>query len=187
MKLSNYTQLPADIPVIAEDDIFLYPFMIAPIFLSDNQNIDAATKAIDENSLVIVVPTKPTYEGKRDYKSLYNVGVVGSIMRKVMLPDGRVKILFQGLARGELLSEVSSSPLIAHVDTLESDITPNIKIDAIVEVLKEKVKKLSSVSNYFPVDLLRTIEDSNDYDRVVDLIASSIKLKKESAYKLYID
>jgi ATP-dependent Lon protease len=59
MKLSNYGEFPADIPVIAEDELFLYPFMISPLFLSDEANIKAATKAIEENSLVIVCPTKP--------------------------------------------------------------------------------------------------------------------------------
>ena len=118
MKLSNYSKLPADVPVIAEDDIFLYPFMIAPIFLSDAQNIAAATKAIDENSLLIVCPTKPSHEGGRDMESIYDVGVIGSIMRKVMLPDGRTKILFQGLARAKVLNHVSDSPLVVHVDTI---------------------------------------------------------------------
>jgi len=39
MKLSNYKDFPADIPVIAEDELFLYPFMISPLFLSDENNI----------------------------------------------------------------------------------------------------------------------------------------------------
>src|SRR6056300_1012101 len=92
MKLSDYGEFPADIPVIAEDELFLYPFMISPLFLSDESNIEAATKAIEESSLVIVCPTKSSHEGQRDFDSLYNAGVVGSIMRKVALPDGRVKV-----------------------------------------------------------------------------------------------
>ena len=186
MKLSNYAKLPADIPLIAEDDIFLYPFMIAPIFLSDPDNIAAATKAIDENSLIIVCPTKPLHEGERNFEAVYDVGVVGSIMRKVMLPDGRVKILFQGLARGQVMSKVSDTPLIAHVDVIEDEnAQDSAKLDATMQIAREKVKKLSSVSNYFPADLLRTIEENGDYNRIVDLIASSVKLKKEQAYKLY--
>ena len=50
MKLSDYSEFPADIPVIAEDELFLYPFMISPLFLSDDSNIKAATKAIEEGS-----------------------------------------------------------------------------------------------------------------------------------------
>ena len=187
MKLSNYGDFPADIPVIAEDELFLYPFMISPLFLSDDNNINAATHAIEENSLVIVCPTKPAQEGQRDFESLYNTGVVGSIMRKVALPDGRVKVLFQGLARAKTLYEVSDNPLTAHVDIIEPISVNSLKIDAILEIVREKVRTLSSVSNYFPPDLLRTIEENHDHNRIIDLICSTVKLKKEQAYKLFVE
>ncbi len=185
MKLSDYGEFPADVPVIIEDDIFLYPFMIAPLFLSDDSNIDAATKAIDENSLVLIASTQPGNEGERDFNAIYRAGVIGSIMRKVLLPDGRVKILFQGLARAEILDEVSTSPFIANVDILKLTNDKDAKIEAILEVTIEKVKQLSTISKYFPSDLLRTIEENGDSNRTIDLIASSLKLKKDQAFKLF--
>jgi len=187
MKLSNYGEFPADIPVIGEDELFLYPFMISPLFLSDEDNISAATKAIEENSLVIVCATKASHEGERKFDSLYDAGVVGSIMRKVALPDGRVKVLFQGLARAKMLSVVSEKPLIAHVDVLEGTTVNSLKIDAILEIVREKVRTLSSVSNYFPPDLLKTIEENHDHNRIIDLICSTVKLKKEQAYKMFVE
>jgi ATP-dependent Lon protease len=187
MNLSNYGEFPADIPVIAEDELFLYPFMISPLFLNDDKNIEAATKAIEDNSLVIVCTTKPTHEGEREYDSLYDTGVVGSIMRKVALPDGRVKVLFQGLARAKSVNEVSVDPLIAHVEVLKATEVNSLKIDAILEVVREKVRTLSSVSSYFPPDLLRTIEENHDHNRIIDLICSTVKLKKEQAYKLFTE
>ncbi len=187
MKLSNYGDFPADIPVIAEDELFLYPFMISPLFLSDESNIKAAAKAMEESSLVLVCPTKPSHETQRDFDALYDAGVVGSIMRKVALPDGRVKVLFQGLARAKVLYQVDDDPMIAHVDVLEATNVDSLKIDAILEVVREKVRTLSGVSNYFPPDLLRTIEENHDHNRIIDLICSTVKLKKEQAYKLFVE
>ena len=143
MKLSNYGDFPADIPVIAEDELFLYPFMISPLFLSDDENINAATKAIEESTLVLVCPTKPTFEGERNQDSLYDAGVVGSIMRKVALPDGRVKVLFQGLARAKRMHEVSTDPNIAHVEIIEATNLSSLKVDALLEIIREKVRILS--------------------------------------------
>ena len=187
MKLSNYEDFPADIPVIAEDELFLYPFMISPLFLSDDANINAATKAIEESTLVIVCPAKETHEGERTFESLYDVGVVGSIMRKVALPDGRVKVLFQGLARAKTMYQVSSEPNMARVEIIEATNTASLKVDALLEIVREKVRILSGVSNYFPPDLLRTIEENHDHNRIIDLICSTVKLKKEQAYKLFLE
>jgi ATP-dependent Lon protease len=187
MKLSNYAELPADIPVIAEDDIFLYPFMISPIFLSDDANIKAVTTAMDENSLIIVTPTKPSHEGERSFEAIYDVGVVGSIMRKVSLPDGRVKILFQGLARAKILEPKEQNPLTATVDTIVPTPIDELKAEAILAIVREKVRTLSGITNYFPPDLLRTIDENHDHNRIIDLIASTIKLKKDQAYKLFAE
>jgi ATP-dependent Lon protease len=142
---------------------------------------------MEDSSLVIVCPTKPSRDGERTYDSLYDAGVVGSIMRKVALPDGRVKVLFQGLARAKTMYEVQGTPLIANVAILEATNVESLKIDAILEIVREKVRILSSVSNYFPPDLLRTIEENHDHNRIIDLICSSVKLKKEQAYKLFVE
>jgi ATP-dependent Lon protease len=187
MQLSNYAAFPTTLPVIAEDELFLYPFMISPLFLSDEKNIAAAAEAIENNSLIIVCPVKPEHEGSREADAVYDAGVIGSIMRKVVLPDGRIKVLFQGLARGHITDMIHDNPLRAHVDLIASSSVNPLKMDAILEILREKVRALSQVSNYFPPDLLRTIEENHEYNRIVDLISSSIKMKRENAYKLFIE
>jgi ATP-dependent Lon protease len=185
MQLSNYGDFPAKLPVIVEDDLFLYPFMISPIFLTDQQNIDAANLALENNSLVLVVPVKDNHEGERTFDAVLNAGVIGSVMRKVTLPDGRIKILFQGLAKGKILEQLSDSPLTAVVGTIDLDVFNELKVNATLEILREKVRTLSTTSDLFPPDLLKTIEENHEPNRIVDLIASTIKLKKGQAYKLF--
>ena len=187
MQLSHYSSFPSEIPVIAEDELFLYPFMISPLFLSDEKNMKAAAMAIENDSLVLVCPTKPEEEGSRDFEGIYRAGVVGSIMRKVSLPDGRIKVLFQGLARGMILDEVESDPMVANVGIIESSSENELKMDALLEIVREKVRTLSQVSNYFPADLLRTIEENHEYGRIADLICSSIKMKKDLSFELFVE
>ncbi len=187
MQLSDYSAFPANIPVIVEDDIFLYPFMISPIFLSDDDNVLAAEEAVQSNSLVMVCPTKPSHEGERTFDAIYDAGVIGSIMRKVTLPDGRIKVLFQGLARGRIIEEVREAPLVAKVDVIHSKPYNELKIEALMEVLREKLRTLSQVSNQFPPDLIRTIEENHEPNRIADLVSSTIKIKKAEAYELFVE
>jgi len=187
MQLDHYATFPTELPVIFEDELFLYPFMISPLFLSDKANIEAASHAIEHDSLVIVCPTRESREGERTYDDAYNAGVIGSIMRKVSLPDGRVKVLFQGLARGKVLEPRGDAPVRVMVDTIDPKPLNEIKMDAILEVVREKVRALSQVSNFFPPDLLRTIEETQEYNRIADLICSTIKLPKSRAYEMFVE
>ena len=187
MQLEDYASFPAVLPVVFEDEIFLYPFMISPLFLSDEDNIKAATYAMENDTPIIVVPTKEERESERSFDAIYDAGVIGSIMRKVSLPDGRVKILFQGLARGKMVSESGSDPVRAVVEVINALPVNELKIDAILEVVREKVRLLSQVSNLFPPDLLHTIEETQEYNRIADLICSTLKMPKDRAYALFAE
>ena len=178
---------PAQLPVIVEDELFLYPFMITPLFLSDEENIEALNLALESQSPILVVPTKAQNEGAREFDSIYDAGVIGTVMRRVPLPDGRVKILFQGTSKGRIVSKVSSKPLQAVVDVLHEKRPENTKSDALLTVLREKVRDLAALSHFFPPDLLKTIEESAEPSRVCDLILSSLRLKKKTAYEFFIE
>lgn len=186
MQLNNYIQFPTTLPILVEDNIFLYPFMISPIFLSDEENIEAVNYSLANNTPILVCASKTQEEGGRDFSSIYNAGVIGSIMRKVELPDGRVKVLFQGMQKGKIIEEIGTNPLRAVVDVIKSNESQSQTSDAGLVILKEKVQTLARISNYFPSDFLKTINDNNEVHRVCDLVASSMRLKKEQAYELFI-
>ena len=191
MQLSNYEPFPTQIPILIEDELFLYPFMISPIFLTKKEDIDAATFAMEKNSLVLLTTTKESFEGSREENDIYKIGVIGSIMRKVNLPDGRVKILFQGIARGEIVGTLDTievdetsfqSSIVHHLENRDYD---KLKTDVLMGLLTEKTKLLSKVNNSIPSDLLKTITETDNPYRIVDLVSSLLKLSKKIAYELY--
>ncbi|HEY9191175.1 MAG TPA: endopeptidase La [Sulfurovum sp.] len=187
MQLSDYDAFPTTLPIVVEDELFLYPFMISPIFLTDQKDIDAATDAMENNSLLFVASSMPGKEGKHDFDSIYKVGVIGSIMRKVHIPDGRVKILFQGLSRGKILEAKEGAFNRALIDVVNLESYNKLKVDALMDILRDKVKSLSALNSQIPADLVRTIEENDEPNRIADLVSSMLKLDKEVAYTLYIE
>ncbi len=185
VQLSDYDNFPTNLPVVVEDEQFLYPFMISPIFLNDKENIDAVNKALEQNSLILVVSSKVGREGERNFDSVYDMGTIGSIMRKVLLPDGRVKILFQGMTKGKIVKEISKEPMIATVEVVEPTDILDIKKEAILSVLMEKLRIISTFKPYLPPDFLKTLGENEDIDRIADLVSSTIRLKKEQSYELF--
>ena len=191
MQLSNYNPFPTEVPVVIEDNLFLYPFMISPIFLTNKEDIDAITYAMEKNALILLTTTKEGSEGLREVESVHKVGVVGSIMRKVNMPDGRVKILFQGLSKGEMIGELETFSVEnmqfqrANVDLIEHQDYDQLRVKALSEVLNEKIKAFSKINNTIPLDLLKTISETDNPYRIVDLVSSLLKLSKSEAYTMY--
>ena len=183
MELQHSTY-PAELPILVEDELFLYPFMITPIFLNDLANIKALDAALKNETMIFVAPSK--VEGARGFDEIYDCGVIGTVMRKVPLPDGRIKILFQGYAKGKIIKRIAAKPLRAMIDIISQENASGAKNDALLAVLKEKVKALANISHYFSPDLLRTIEEGTDSARICDLILNTIRVKKQTAYEFFM-
>ncbi|MGH2327854.1 endopeptidase La [Campylobacter taeniopygiae] len=184
MQIEDIQKYPADLPVLVEDELFLYPFMITPIFINDSENMKALDLAIKKDSMLFVAPSK--FENGRTFDEIYDCGVVGTIMRKVPLPDGRVKILFQGYAKARIIKPISNKPLEATINLIEEEPLDNTKKEALLGVLKEKIKALANISHYFSPDLLRTIDEGMDASRICDLVLNIIRIKKQDAYNFFI-
>lgn len=184
MQLEQNKTYPAELPVLVEDELFLYPFMITPIFLNDIANIKALELALKNETMIFVAPSK--FEGARGFDEIYDCGVIGTIMRKVPLPDGRIKILFQGYTKGRIIKKIGTKPLRALIDIIPQENVVGTKSEALLAVLKEKVRALANISHYFSPDLLRTIEEGTDGARICDLILNTIRVKKQSAYEFFI-
>ncbi|MEO1924005.1 MAG: endopeptidase La [Nautiliaceae bacterium] len=174
MTLENYNELPAEIPVLVEKEL-IYPFMIIPIFLEKKEDIIAVQKAINDHSLLFI--------SIKDEPETY--GTIGTIIRKVTLPEGRVKILFQGLERGKILEITDKNPTMAIVDKVEAVKSSKKEIKALLETLKEHIIALSELNPFFPKDFVKIIDSNSDANRIVDIIASSLKLPAEKGYELF--
>ncbi|MDD2508599.1 MAG: endopeptidase La [Aliarcobacter skirrowii] len=183
--LSNYDNFPQTVPLVIEDEIFLYPFMITPLFLSTEDNIKAVEHAIEFNKPIMIVVSKPSKERTRQEDSFYSIGVVGNVMRKVSLPEGKIKVLFQGISKAKVVNFSLDSKIFATIDLVQDSFKNDIELKSLVNILLDSVKKLAKLNNKFPTDLIKAIEENEDASRVADLISSVLKLKKEEAYKIY--
>jgi ATP-dependent Lon protease len=186
MQLSDYDKFPTTLPIVVEDSLFFYPFMISPIFLTSQKDIDAATEAMENDSLLFVTTTQPNKEGERELASLYPIGVVGNIMRRVQMSDGRVKILFQGFARAKAFEPVEEDPfLMARITIVENAAFNPLKVEALLAILRDKIKQFSSLNSSIPADLIKTIEENEEPHRMADLVSSMLSMEKTRAYMLY--
>src|SRR6185295_13101622 len=99
---SQDLQIPNDLPLLPLRDIVIYPFMIVPLFVSREKSIRAVDEALGENRMILLASQKDLDKEEPAAEDLYKVGTAAVIMRMLKLPDGRIRILVQGLARAEI-------------------------------------------------------------------------------------
>jgi len=71
------------------------------------------------------------------------------------------------------------------IDILQNEKHDESKTPAILEILKTNINKLAKLNIKFPIDLIKTIEESTDPIRIADLVSSVIQITNEDAYELF--
>lgn len=182
----NNTKFPTTLPILIEENSFIYPYTISPIFINDDANISALSKAQDENNIIFITTSKDVDIENDEQEDFYDVGVVGNIMRKVSLPNGKIKFLFQGVSRAKILKVETEKPLTGVIDLIIPDPYDPIQLNASLSLLNERVDIMSKLIPYFPNDLLKTIE-SYEPNRIIDTILSTIRISKNKVYNIYVN
>lgn len=182
----NNTKFPTTLPILIEENSFIYPYTISPIFINDDANISALSKAQDENNIIFITTSKDIDIENDEQEDFYDVGVVGNIMRKVSLPNGKIKFLFQGVSRAKILKVETEKPLTGIIDLIIPDPYDQIQLNASLSLLNERVDIMSKLIPYFPNDLLKTIENYEP-NRIIDTILSTIRISKNKVYNIYVN
>jgi ATP-dependent Lon protease len=180
-------QIPQKLPVLLLRDIVVFPYMIAPLFVGREKSKNAIDQSLATNRMVLLLTQKEMEieDPKRD--DVYDVGTVALIMRMLKLPDGRVRILAQGLIRAKIESFEEDQPFIqAQVSVIhEPEIKDKtIENEALIRNVRNGLEKATSLGKNIPPEVLIIAANVEEMGRLADLTAANLELKVEEAQKI---
>lgn len=186
-KEAKQPEIPDNLPVLPIRDIVVFPYMIIPLFVGRQVSIDAIENALASNKMVMLLTQKDMGVEIPAPKDLFRTGTVGLIMRMLKLPDGRVKILVQGLTKARVKEFTQEGPFYRVAIEKMSEEKPKeitIEIEALIRTVKEQLDKAISLGKTIIPDVMVVIENLDDPGRLADLIASNLGLKTDQAQEV---
>lgn len=177
-------QIPNELPVLPLRDIVIYPFMIVPLFVSRDKSIRAVDEALGENRMILLASQKDLDKEEPAGEDLYQIGTVAVIMRMLKLPDGRIRILVQGLARARIESvEVSGEYLRARLQVVQESTSSerSLEVEALIRNVRASMEKAANLGKNISPEVMAIIANLDDAGRLADLSASNLELKVEDA------
>src|SRR5918997_1135494 len=177
-------QIPNELPVLPLRDIVIYPFMIVPLFVSREKSIRAVDEALGENRMILLASQKDLDKEEPTGDDLYRVGTVAVIMRMLKLPDGRTRILVQGLTRAHLESvEENSEYLRARLSVMQEPPAPerSLEVEALVRNVRASMEKAANLGKNISPEVMAIVANLDEAGRLADLAASNLELKVEDA------
>src|SRR4026209_243326 len=105
-------------------------------------------------------------------------------MRMLKLPDGRIRILVQGLARAHIESvDTTGEYLRSKVRVMDEVLPPerSLEVEALVRNVRGSMEKAINLGKNISPELMAIIANLDDAGRLADLSASNLELKVEDA------
>ena len=176
-------EIPEVLPLLPIRDIVIYPYMMLPLFVGRDISIRAVEEALSRDRLIFLVSQKNSAEENPNPADIHKVGTIASIMRMLKLADGRVKILVQGLAKGEVDSYLRERPFFEiKIRKVIEPTLPEvpIEVEALMRSAKEKIEQILNLKN-LPPEIVMVTDNISDPGVLADLVASNLRLKIEES------
>jgi ATP-dependent Lon protease len=179
----SQVEIPEVLPLLPIRDIVIYPYMMLPLFVGRDVSIRAVEESLSRDRLIFLVAQKNSSEESPTPSEIHKVGTIASIMRMLKLADGRVKILVQGLSKGEVDIFTRERPYFEV--KIRKVIEPTlqevpIEVEALMRTAKEKIEQILNLKN-LPPEIVMVTDNISDPGVLADLVASNLRLKIEES------
>jgi len=180
-------QIPDRLPVLLLRDVVIFPYMIAPLYVGREKSKAAIDYSLSTNRMILLLTQKDMEIEEPKKEDVYEVGTVALIMRMLKLPDGRIRILAQGLVRARIETFEHEGPFIqARIVTLQEPepAEKTIELEALIRNVRSGLEKATSLGKSIQPEILVIAANLEDPGRLADLTASNLELKVRDAQEV---
>ena len=173
------------LPLLPLRDIVVFPCMVAPLFVGRSKSVNALADAMNhEKSVFLSAQKTPTADnpGKKD---ICEVGTIGTVLQLLRLPDGTVKALVEGRARGRIAEFIPNQDFFqVKVDLMQELRTSDAESTALSRSVLEAFREYAKVNKNISGDLISNVSAITDISKLADTVAAHFSFKIEDKQKL---
>ena len=176
------TEIPDHLPLLPVRDIVVFPYMVLPLFVGRDMSIKAIEAALAGNRMIFLATQKALDVENPTAEDIHTIGTVGIIMRMLKLPDERIKVLVQGVAKARITGYIQTEPYYSvRIDKLpeHKSVGTALETEAMMRTVKEQIERIVSLGKILIPDVMVVIENLEDPGRLADMVASNLGLKVE--------
>jgi ATP-dependent Lon protease len=172
-------KIPDVLPVLPLKDTVVFPYIILPLSVGRDKSVLAVDRALAESRVIMLVAQRDSAIDNPGEAELYEVGTAAVIMRMLKLPDGRIRILVQGLSRARVHHISQVDPYLqAKIERIDEPRPPGgLETEALMRSVKESLDRAVTLGKSISPEVMVIASNLEDPGRLADLAASNLELK----------
>ncbi len=182
--------IPAKLAVLPISDAVIFPYMMVPLVLSDENLIQLADDVLADSKVLGTFTQRPEAEdeeksgnGERrngptaEDQDVYEVGTAVLIQKMLRFPDGSMRLLGQGVARIRRKKTLSTEPyMVAEVEVLEEVDKTDARTVAYMRGVANNFVKIVDASENLSDELKVVAMNIDEPGRLADMVATNLDI-----------
>ncbi len=166
-------------PVLSIRDLVVFPHIVVPLFVGREKSINALNAAMEGNKKIVLLTQKSLQNDDPAFNDLYHVGVLGSILQLLRLPDNTVKILIEGLDRVKVTECVSDTDYFSvKYEPLKPISEENaMEIEAYRRTALDMFENYSKLNRRISSDIVAAAKNMESVNDLIDIISAHMVLR----------
>ncbi len=174
------------LPVLPLRDIVMFPGMVAPLFVGREKSIRALEYAVNHHQKVLLVTQKDSNIDDPKAASIYRIGVVGTILQLLKLPDGTVKALVEAEERIKIKKIIAGENFFRAEteNVIEAKITDEVEKEAIMRSVLNQFDSYIKLNKRIAPEIISSLGEIKSPSQLSDMIASHLFIKIAEKQKI---
>ena len=170
------------LPLMTLREVVMFPRSIVPLFVGRDVSVKAVEAALsDHEKHIFLVTQKSPEKEKPDPGDLFELGTVSKILQMLRLPDGTIKVLFEGLYRARFdpfarPAELDEAYPLADVTRCDEPDVDGAEGEALVRAVQESLDEYGKVNKKVPPEAVLAISTLRDPGKLADSIMPHLKV-----------
>lgn len=180
-------KIPETLPVLVLRDIVVFPYMIVPLYVGRTKSKKAVDSALNTDRLILLLTQKDMNIEEPSEDQLYQFGTVALIVRMLKLPDGRMRVLIQGISRVKVRSLIDDGKTMqAEIVQLEDEEPALLTLEdkAMIKNVRQKFEQAGKLGKSISNEILIIAENIEEPGKLADIIAANLELKIQDSQRI---
>lgn len=175
-------------PVIFLDDPIVFPRMISPIYIKEEESLKAIFSAQSDNRTVIALIESVDENDDQNGQSYLPIGVELAVGRLIELQDGKYTALVQSRRRVEIKELVVADKInYAKATEVIEKYRPSQRVEALMRSVRDLFKSCVEMDGSLPEESYTYSLNISDPGWLSDMITTILSLPKEQRQELLVN
>ncbi|MEA4922246.1 MAG: endopeptidase La [Eubacteriaceae bacterium] len=168
------------LPMIPLRGLTIFPNMVLHFDIGREKSINALEKAMIKNQHIFLATQKDETTDLPTVNDFYHIGTIARIKQMLKLPGDSIRVLVEGISRGEIDEMLMEVPYFkCTVTEIEEDEPENVssKTEALMRSVLSIFDEYLAVNQKLAPETFATVATINEPGRLADMVASHLDIK----------